>query len=205
MRTPSPALMYPTAEAVTVPFPSTPKRPCTPPRKPTTSGTANHTLQLSPQRTPLSHRGLHMSPSPSLVHYKSNLDPPPAAVFLPQAPLLSSLSAPDDPSLTLPNPENLRTPSRRHTPKQGGSGPHNAIGFSPFTPKRLIFGSITDSPFRTPSSGILDPYNPSTLLEEEAMRLATQEQLGLQDSPTSSLFSKQSIFESPSPSRWDRW
>ena len=143
-----------------------------------------------------------MSPSPSLAHYKSNLDPPPAAVFFPQAPLLSGMSPPDDASLTLPNP---RTPSRkRTTPKQGGSGSKNGgIDFSPFTPKRL-FGGV-DSPFRTPSSHMFDPYNPATLLEEEINRLNSQE-YGLQDSPGGSIFGKRgTLYDSPgipSPSRY---
>src|SRR6267154_1792743 len=42
--------------------------PSTPPRT---------THQISSMRTPLSSKGLKMSPSPSLAHYKSNLDPPP--------------------------------------------------------------------------------------------------------------------------------
>jgi hypothetical protein len=33
-------------------------------------------LGLSPQRTPLSHMGLHMSPNASLAHFKTHLDPP---------------------------------------------------------------------------------------------------------------------------------
>lgn len=197
-------LMYPTDDTAHLPPPTTPTRgPRTPPRKRTTI--SSNPLQLSPQRTPISHRGLHMSPSPSLAHYKSNLDPPPAAVFLPQAPLLSGIAHPEDTTLTLPNPETLRTPSRkRTTPKQGGSG-SNRADFLPFTPKRLIFG--VDSPFRTPSSSILDPYNPSTLLEEEVMRLNSQDHI--QDSPGGTLFGKRNIlYDSPgipSPSRWDRY
>ena len=202
MRSPSPTLMYPSPGASELTHPTTlPARPCTPPhRRP--SSTSN-TVQLSPQRTPISHRGLHMSPSPSLAHYKSNLDPPPAAVFLPQAPLLSGLAHPEDPSLTLPNPETLRTPSRqRTTPNKGGSG-LKGVDLSPFSPRRLMFG--VDSPFRTPSSSILDPCNPSSLLEEEVMRLTSQDHL--HDSPGGSLFGKRSIlYDSPgSPSRWDKF
>ncbi|EKM49972.1 uncharacterized protein PHACADRAFT_32832 [Phanerochaete carnosa HHB-10118-sp] len=200
MRSPSPTLMYPTPETANLPRLSTPPpRPCTPSRQRKISGST--AIQLSPQRTPLSHRGLHMSPSPSLAHYKSNLDPPPAAVFLPQAPLLSGMPPPDDTGLTLPHP---RTPSRKRTPKQGGSGSKtNGVDLSPFTPKRL-FGGI-DSPFRTPSSHFHDPYNPATLLEEEISRLNSQE-FTLQDSPESSLFGKHgALYDSPSipsPSRY---
>lgn len=200
MRPLSPMLMYPTPDTVNLPRSSTPPtRPCTPPRKRTVSG---NIIQLSPQRTPISHRGLHMSPSPSLAHYKSNLDPPPAAVFLPQAPLLSGMLPPEDSTLTLPAP---RTPSRkRTTPNKGGSGSKvGIIDMSPFTPKRL-FGGV-DSPFRTPSSHLLDPYNPATLLEDEINRLNSQE-FGLHDSPDSSLFGKRgSMYGSPglpSPSRY---
>lgn len=203
MRSPSPMLMYPTLGTVDLLRPTTPVRPCTPPRKrPSSTGNA---VQLSPQRTPISHRGLHMSPSPSLAHYKSHLDPPPAAVFLPQAPLLSGMIPPDDPSLILPSPEMLRTPSKkRTTPKQCGSE-SKAPDLLPFTPKRLLFNA--DSPFRTPSS-ILDPCNPSALLEDEVLRLNSQEHVH-DGSPGGSLFGKRNIlYDSPglsSPSRWDRY
>lgn len=108
--------------------------------------------------------------------------------------------------MTLPNPENLRTPSKkRNTPNQNGSGSRTRVDFSPFTPKRLMFG--IDSPFRTPSSGILDPYNPSTLIEEEVMRINSAD--NLHDSPGGSLFGKRNIlYDSPgvpSPTRWERY
>ncbi|KAJ3559033.1 hypothetical protein NM688_g579 [Phlebia brevispora] len=115
-RSPSPDLVFPPPppprNRVRLITPPPQPRPCTPPRKRTTS---SNSIQLSAQHTPISHRGLHMSPSSSasLAHYKSNLDPPPPAIFKPttRAPLLLGLT--DDPSLTLPSPELTKTPSRK--------------------------------------------------------------------------------------------
>ncbi|KAI6024444.1 hypothetical protein EDC04DRAFT_3143322 [Pisolithus marmoratus] len=66
-----------------VPMSSTEPRPSTPPSRPSTprNRCPGATVQLSPVRTPLSHKGLHMSPSASLAHYKSHLDPPPPPAF----------------------------------------------------------------------------------------------------------------------------
>lgn len=157
-----------------------------------------------------------MSPSSSasLAHYKSNLDPPPPAVYKPHvhAPLLFGLTSVDDhdPSLTLPSPELTRTPSRkRASPQDGGSGSRGRppLGFSPFAPvtPRRLFGSLTDeSPYR--SRAILDPHDPSVLIDEEVLRLGSQSQFG--DSPAG-FFGKRSIlYESPSVpegARWDRY
>ncbi|PSR72837.1 hypothetical protein PHLCEN_2v11334 [Hermanssonia centrifuga] len=195
----SPQLLYPGNSRPSTP----PPRPCTPPRK-------QPSLQISAQRTPISHRGLHMSPSPSLAHYKSNLDPPPAAVFHPQAPLLSGLVPPDDPSLTLPNPEVLRTPSRKRASPGDGSGSRGRFNRSPFppvTPKRLLFGThAQESPFRTPS--IFDPHDPSALIDEEVLRLGSQNPLQLPDSPMGFFGRRSILYESPglpSPERLNRY
>lgn len=170
-----------------------------PPRKRVVSGNA---LQLSAEDTPISHRGLHMSPSPSLAHYKSNLDPPP--VYRPQAPLLTALTTGDDHSLTLPSPTTLRTPSRRRASQPGSSGTRRYAEFSPFaptTPKRLNF--TQESPFRMPSH-LFDPHDPTVLLDEELKRIGDQSRLD--ESPTGGLFGRRSILcDSPglgSPSRY---
>jgi hypothetical protein len=156
-----------------------PPRPCTPPR--------NNHLHLSPHRTPLSHRGLHMSPSPSLAHYKSHLDPPPFASFL-------NREHGEDGQSTSLITENTHTPSRRLT-TIGGS-----TVFPIGTPKRLVFPSLSESPFRTPGSRphmIYDPHDPGALLDEELSRL------GERDSPAG-----RGLYESPnvgSPGKWARW
>lgn len=177
-----------------------PRRPCTPPRKRVISGSA---LRLSAQDTPISHRGLHMSPSPSLAHYKSNLDPPPAAVFHPHAPLLTALTTSDDASLTLPSPTVFRTPSRKRTSQPGGSGSRPHAEFSPFaplTPRRLAF--VQDSPFRL--AHFIDPHDPSVLLDDELRRLDDKAQL--EESPIGGFFGKRTLlYDSPgltSPSRY---
>ncbi|KAK7466418.1 hypothetical protein VKT23_005140 [Stygiomarasmius scandens] len=151
----------------------------------------NRRLELSPVRTPLSHRGLHMSPSASLAHYKSHLDPPPAAPHDAENPI----------------GEFLYTPSRGRT-----------LGFSaaPVTPKRSSAFPLLEespfrfgiSPFRTPGSrGILDPHDPRALLDEELNRLGET-----QESPATGLFGKrQLLYDSPnatmggSPGKWRGW
>ncbi|KAL4250332.1 hypothetical protein ABKN59_005919 [Abortiporus biennis] len=190
-----------------------PPRPSTPPRKRST--------QISPQRTPLSHRGLHMSPSPSLAHYKNNLDPPPPAAFRPQAPLLYSFPSSDDSAASTSsysmNPELLKTPSRKRASSNFGSGrsgggsgsggvfPFSFSPFPPVTPKRL-FGSSNDSPFRTPSRSLIDGHEPCKLLNEELDMLrgssfdTEEERRPFFDSPTG-LFgmAKTGFFASPGP------
>lgn len=201
MRSPSPELalrMTKTTSGLMTP----PLRPCTPPRKRVISG--SNALQLSAHHTPISHRGLHMSPSPSLAHYKSHLDPPPTAVFHPQAPLLTALVGSEEHGLTLPSPTTLRTPSRKRTSQPGSSGSRRYAEFSPFapvTPKRLNF--TQGSPFRTPSH-LFDPHDPTSLLDEELKRMGDQARLD--ESPIGGLFGKRSIlYDSPglaSPSRY---
>lgn len=230
-----------------------PPRPCTPPRRPGTS------IQLSPQRTPISHRGLHMSPSPSLAHYKNNLDPPPpvASVFLPQAPLLCG-GVVSQGAVVLPSPEVLRTPKRKGGRVSiGSAGKGMSIGalvdpgtFAPVTPKRVFSSSTSsssnlshsnphsrsskssasstlhesasststgvstqlspatwDSPFRTTPSKmqIFDPHDPGTLLDDEVMRLGTQQDM----SPCGSGIGRERglLYESPSLDGvgWERY
>ncbi|KAL0953623.1 hypothetical protein HGRIS_004829 [Hohenbuehelia grisea] len=177
--------------------------PCTPPR--------NRQL-TSPTHTPLSHKGLHMSPSPSLAHYKSNLDPPPVIAFNRSGETMfydgDENHHPRD-----ADEDGLRTPSRTRkqssnlgypvTPKKlvfpsASSGGISALGDSPFrTPSRGLSLGLGSSPFRTPTSrAISDPHDPRTLLDEELSRMGTQ------DSPMAGLFGRTRgalLYESPNP------
>ncbi|KAJ7115868.1 hypothetical protein C8R44DRAFT_841790 [Mycena epipterygia] len=182
--------------------------PSTPPRN-------NHRrkIQLSPMHTPLSHKGLHMSPSTSLAHYKSHLDPPPAFVYgATKRPAIrpqeEGYDDDDGPS------DLMRTPSRKRNAASSSSA-------HPMTPKRLLFPSDSSSPFRTPGGGTLsaspfrtpgggrggiyDPHDPSTLLDEELSSLG----FAGRESPAG-LFGKGSLYDSPnpldgSPGKWARW
>ncbi|KAG6333061.1 hypothetical protein ID866_6030 [Astraeus odoratus] len=181
-----------------LPMANAPLRPCTPPPRPSTPprnrGT-NTTTHLSPVRTPLSHKGLHMSPSTSLAHYKSHLDPPPPSGF--------HLDNGINPAVF--DTENIRTPSR----KRGRRESVTSL-FPPVTPKKLLFpapGAATESPSRTPGSrSIFDPYDPSALLDEEFARLGAR---GTQESPMGLFESRRGLlYESPSmpsPGKLPRW
>ncbi|KAI0058984.1 hypothetical protein BV25DRAFT_1890520 [Artomyces pyxidatus] len=168
------------------PLVTPPQCPSTPPRK------LSAGLQLSATRTPLSHLGVHMSPSPSLAHYKSNLNPPPTA----SVPLNDAeLSKASDDAENL-----LHTPSKRRTSS-------HFTPFTPATPRKLTFPGAQDSPFRTPGRGIFDPHDPSALLDEELTRFGAQGS-GLQESPAG-LFGRGAgmLYQSPdapSPGRWNR-
>ncbi|KAG2121860.1 hypothetical protein DEU56DRAFT_833390 [Suillus clintonianus] len=173
-----------------------PPRPSTPPRRGGSS-----TVQLSPIRTPLSHKGLHMSPSASLAHYKFNLDPPPSATFRPD----------DGINPAVFDTENIRTPSRkRGTHAHGHHHKDTSILFPPVTPKKLVFpthSSSAESPFRTPGSkSIFDPHDPGAILDEELARLGAK---GMQESPIGLFEGRRGLlYESPnmpSPGKWARW
>ncbi|KAF9563996.1 hypothetical protein CPC08DRAFT_686006 [Agrocybe pediades] len=167
--------------------------PSTPPRQ-------NRELhEISPIRTPISHKGLHMSPSTSLLHYKSNLDPPP--VYGSGVQPLDTAEGPD-------NDDPMRTP-RKHDSLT------SAVFGVPITPRKLIFsGNITDSPFRTPVGGmssspfrtpgtrsIFDPHDPRHILDEEFSRPYNDSPAGLFGNGRGSL-----LYDSPgidsSPSKW---
>ncbi|KII87419.1 hypothetical protein PLICRDRAFT_55379 [Plicaturopsis crispa FD-325 SS-3] len=201
----SPTLSKSIARGYKAPKPSTPlppmelpprtppPRPSTPPR---TAANSRAMVNLSPVRTPLSHKGVHMSPSPSLAHYKSHLDPPPAAAFR---------GADHGPP---GSPEHMRTPSRRRSSSLGT----NLFG-PPVTPKKLTFppsaSGTQDSPFRTPGSrvSIFDPHDPGSMLDDELSRIGSA--AGAQESPAG-LFGrgKGLLYESPdagSPGRWTKW
>ncbi|OAX43212.1 hypothetical protein K503DRAFT_732143 [Rhizopogon vinicolor AM-OR11-026] len=173
-----------------------PPRPSTPPRRGGTSA-----VQLSPIRTPLSHRGLHMSPSASLAHYKVNLDPPPSVTFRPD----------DGINPAVFDIENIRTPSRkRGAHAHGHHHKDTSTLFPPVTPKKLVFPtqpSSAESPFRTPGSkSIFDPHDPSALLDEELARLGAK---GMQESPIGLFEGRRGLLyqspNMPSPGKWARW
>ncbi|KAJ7760423.1 hypothetical protein B0H16DRAFT_1719924 [Mycena metata] len=182
--------------------------PATPPRN-------NRRKSLvSPVHTPLSHGGLHVSPSASLAHYKSNLDPPPTLMYGASSSRLPALSQGEgDLNDAGERPSDLlRTPSRKRN--AATSSAH------PITPRRLLFlidssspyrtpggGMLSASPFRTPGGrgGIFDPHHPSTLLDEELSSLGAAGR----DSPAG-LFGKASLYDSPNPldgipGKWARW
>lgn len=181
--------------------------PSTPPRN-----NNRRKIQISPMHTPLSHKGLHMSPPASLAHYKSHLEPPPTLVYGVSSSTRLSAQREDDYDADEPS-ELLRTPSRKRN--AASSSAH------PMTPKRLLFsvdgsspfrtpggGTLSASPFRTPGGsrgGIFDPHDPSTLLDEELSSLGA---VG-RDSPAG-LYGKGTLYDSPnpldgSPGKWARW
>ncbi len=199
--TPPPKNAPPTSVKPLAPSPGHPR---TPPRK-----SSEH--HLSAARTPLSHLGVHMSPSASLAHYKSHLNPPPVMISLPHGENNSH-----NPPTTKEDShghghshghnasedtENLlRTPSRRRTSSQ-------FTPFTPVTPRKLMFmGVATESPLR----GLFDhPHDPGTLLDEELARLCAQTTpgRGLHESPSVGFAQRALLYESPntrSPERWTR-
>lgn len=192
---PLPALvpeLISTAETVVNPRPSTPPaRPSTPIRNRSASDTAH----LSPKRTPLSHKGLHMTPNASLAHYKTHLDPPPHTAFNPDEGINPAVF----------DTENVRTPSRKrfhHRDKDRDALPTH---FPPVTPKKLVFptpGSTVESPFRTPGSRIFDPHDPGALLEEEFARLGAR---ATQESPAGLYDRRRLLYESPNVSSPGKW
>jgi hypothetical protein len=139
-----------------------------------------------------------MSPTASLAHYKSNLDPPPLYKRGHAAE-----NGVDDP---------MQTPRKR-----GSKADTSNLYEAPVTPKKLIFPSgLDDSPFRTPIGAspfrtpglrsIMDPHDPRTLLDEELNRINNS----YEDSPAG-LFGKgrgSLLYDSPgldSPGKWSRW
>lgn len=186
-------------------FPRTPSpRPRTPPRRHrVTSGDR----LLSPTHTPISHAGLHMSPSPSLAYYKSHLDPPLPAVFHPSAPLLAMPIEGLSTSPTATFSGEARTPTRRRDgPSSSMTGEMLPLTpFAPTTPRRTKRNTF-ESPFRTPTNKIYDPVAPGALLAEELER---QERQQFDVSP--GIFGRRerlgSLFDTPtgpSPGAWDR-
>ena len=182
-----------TATTATHPRPSTPPpRPSTPPR----NRGVTSTVHLSPMRTPLSHKGLHMTPNASLAHFKTHLDPPPLAAFKPD----------DGINPAVFDTENVRTPSRKRSYHRDRDAMPSH--FPPVTPKKLVFpapGSTAESPFRTPGSRIFDPHDPGALLEEEFASLGAR---AAQESPAGLYDRRRLLYESPnmpSPGKLPRW
>lgn len=193
-------------ESSSTPPPLSDVVPSTPPR------TARK-LQLSSVRTPLSHKGLHMSPSASLLHYKSNLDPPPTLNYNAGP---SKIDHAQEQDLEAESLDTARTPRKRT------SSASNV--FPPVTPKRLNFlAGPSESPFRTPIAGlgvspfrtpgsrpsIFDPHDPRTVLDDELSRMGDS----YEGSP-GGLFGKGGgtlLYDSPgydkfdSPGKWNRW
>lgn len=190
------------------------ERPSTPPplsgAPPSTPPRTARKLHLSSVRTPLSHKGLHMSPSASLLHYKSNLDPPPTLNY-DAGP--SKIHNAQEHDVDLDGVDTARTP-RRRTSSTGNV-------FPPVTPKKLNFlAGPSESPFRTPMAGspfrtpgsrpsIFDPHDPRTVLDDELSRMGNS----YEDSP-GGLFGKGRgtlLYDSPgydkfdSPGKWNRW
>ncbi|KAG5220762.1 DNA ligase (ATP) [Salix suchowensis] len=143
--------------------------------------------RISPTHTPLSHKGLHMSPNASLAHYKSNLDPPPTVAFNRTG---DTLFSSDENSKDTGELDIFRTP-------QG-----NVL-----TRKPRVHSTPLHLRNWTPTSrGIFDPHDPSNLLDDELSRLGAA-----QDSPAG-LFGKSRsalLYESPnlgtSPGSCPRW
>jgi len=151
-----------------------------------------------------------MSPSASLSHYKSNLDPPPTVPFCDG----EKLRVGGDDRETEEESENVRTPSKKRGTTTGGI-------FPPITPKKLVFPGVNsqDSPYRTPGSrlgvspfrtpgsrGIFDPHDAGVLLDEELSRLGSGK-IGV-DSPMGSAGRGGGLFyDSPSllSINWNRW
>lgn len=189
---PLPALVpEPTSTTTT----TTQHRPSTPP--PRNRGTAS-TVHLSPIRTPLSHKGLHMTPNASLAHFKTHLDPPPHTMFNPD----------DGINPAVFDAENVCTPSRKRAYHRDRDKDVMSTHFPPITPKKLVFptpGSTAESPFRTPGSRIFDPHDPGALLDEEFARLGAK---AAQESPAGLYDQRGLLYESPnvpSPGKLPRW
>ena len=136
-----------------------------------------------------------MSPSASLAHYKSNLDPPPVIYPSGASKLLSSLALESD-SL---ESDIMRTPRKASSSAAVAGSSSSALLGPPVTPKKGLFDSpfrIGLSPFRTPRD-IYDPHDPRVLLDEELSRPM------LGDSPVG-IFGKRSslLYDSPGVDPW---
>jgi hypothetical protein len=148
-----------------------------------------------------------MSPTASLAHYKSNLDPPP---LYNRGQATDNAKERDDEAV-----DPMQTPRKR-----GSKADTSSFYEPPVTPQKLIFPSgLDDSPFRTPIRGlgaspfrtpgsrnIIDPHDPRTLLDEELNRIGNS----YGDSPAG-LFGKgrgSLLYDSPgldSPGKWSKW
>lgn len=125
-----------------------------------------------------------MSPTASLAHYKSHLNPPP--------PVRGDDGDEEDP---------MKTPSR----KRSQAGSSSAFGLLSTPARRLIFPGSGDSPFRTPGGlggsnmspfrmGIYDPNDPMAMLDEELTRMGES---GRGDSPGGLFGKSRLLYDSP--------
>lgn len=131
-----------------------------------------------------------MSPSSSLAHYKSNLDPPPT-VTSGVEPLEISQKF-----ITEEEGETMKTPRKRanlsNTPSVFGH---------PMTPKRLNFSNATDSPFPTSRlRPIYDPIDPRSVLDDELNRINEDSPAGLFGKERGSL-----LYDSPGLEVYKWW
>ena len=132
-----------------------------------------------------------MSPSTSLAHYKSNLDPPP---------VVNSGIAPLEISQRMSNAEEEADPLK--TPRKRANLANTAsISGLPMTPKRLIFSNAADSPFRTPRSRVVyDPIDPRSVLDDELNRIDEDSPAGLYGKERSTL-----LYDSPGLEGYKWW
>jgi len=130
-----------------------------------------------------------MSPSTSLAHYKSNLDPPP---------VVSNGIVPLEISQKVSNEEDadpLKTPRKR------ANLSHPSISGHPMTPKKLIFSNAGDSPFRTPRlRAVYDPIDPRSVLDDELNRIDEDSPAGLYGKERSTL-----LYDSPGLEGYKWW
>ena len=137
-----------------------------------------------------------MSPSASLAHYKSNLDPPPVIFQSGGNKFLSSLALESE-SL---ESDVLRTPRKANNSSSSAAvagSSSSALG-PPVTPKKGLFDSpfrTGMSPFRTPRD-IYDPHDPRVLLDEELNRHV------LGDSPVGIFGKSALLYDSPGVDPW---
>jgi hypothetical protein len=171
-----------------------------------------------------------MSPTTSLAHYKSHLNPPPVISLSHGDANNSAPTTKEDKEKEKDKDKdnNTNTNTNNHAPSHGGHGHHATedsenllrtpsrrrasaqfTPFTPVTPRKLMFmggGLATESPLR----GLFDhPHDPATLLDEELARLGAQVTpgRGLHESPSVGFAQRALLYESPntqSPERWTR-
>ncbi|KAH8832648.1 hypothetical protein DL96DRAFT_1677020 [Flagelloscypha sp. PMI_526] len=166
-----------------------PTLPCTPPKFSLTGASSSKRSLLSPQSTPLSHKGFHMSPSTSLMHYKSHLDPPP-----PSRTFRDDDDDDNEREHLQPNTSHLRTPSRTRPDRVRSSLLHvgGGLGMTPRTPGGLFrTPGVAESPFPAPS---IDPYDASAILAQEVKAARSRR---LEDSPFGVLKRSNLLYQSP--------
>jgi hypothetical protein len=175
-----------------------------PPKRGGGDGAGLDALGLSPLRTPVSHAGVHMSPSPSLAHFKTHLDPPRTVGLGHGADGGGGTSSSS--SAAGARGDGARTPPRK-PPSSGALVTPGAFA----TPRRL-FPSAPDllgldtlfgaSPFRTPGAragAVGGPQDAGSLLDDEFARLGAAAIENMGESPAGLFGSagKGLLYESP--------